>query len=315
MRRPGKYREPRYHDPEDLRLVEIIEPGRRARAAAVNIIGVPFDGAVLGRRGAAGGPEVVRGALSAFSNYGIEKGVSLKGARIVDLGDLVVPKEDVIKAHMVIEREVSAELRKDSMLVLLGGDNSISLPGLRAAARKFGRLGLVVVDSHLDLRGKIGGKPSSGSSYGLAMETVSGLDARRVVEIGAHGFLNSGNYVEKARRLGVKVVTAGEVSERGAEKVGEEAYDTASEGADAVYVSIDLDAVGLAEMAGVSAPSTGGLSGRELLDLAWRLGAGPKVKCADIVELAPGLDLSGRSQVVAASALVSLIGGFLSRTS
>jgi arginase family enzyme len=56
LRRPVKYSAPRYYDASDRRMVQIIKPAKRAMPNAVNILGVPFDGAVLGRRGAAGGP-------------------------------------------------------------------------------------------------------------------------------------------------------------------------------------------------------------------------------------------------------------------
>ena len=296
----------------DLRLAKVVRASVRAAPRAVNILGIPFDGAVLGRKGAAGGPEGFRQAMAGFSNYDVDLGVGLEGARVFDLGDLVVGS-DVVSAHKDIEREVGANLRKGSLLVLLGGDNSLSFPALRAYSQKLGKVGLVVVDSHLDLRGRIGGRPTSGSSYGLAIETVGGLDGRRVAEIGIHGFLNSRRYVEKAERLGVRVFTAQDVRRSGAKRVAEEAYEKAAKGADAVYLSVDLDAVDIAQVSGVSAPSAGGISGGELFELATYFGGRDKVMCADIVELAPSLDPTGRSQVVAATALVSLIAGFVGR--
>lgn len=277
----------------------------------MNILGVPFDGAVLGRKGAAGGPAAVREAFSGFSNYNIELRVGLQDARIFDLGDLKVDNEDVQGAHREIEKEVGRDLQGDSLLVIVGGDNSLSLPSIRAFRKKYGEVGLIVIDSHLDLRGKIGGKPTSGSSYGLAIE--EGLKPERVVEIGAHGFLNSEQYARKAEKLGIDVVTAAMVDEEGPELVAKNAYAHASKGARAVYLSVDLDAVDLSQVSGVSAPSVGGISSRELFELVYSLTKKPKVKCADLVELAPALDSSGRSQVVAATALAYLFGGFCNR--
>lgn len=273
----------------------------------MNLLGVPFDGAVLGRKGAAGGPAAVREALSGFSNYNAELGVGLRGSRIFDLGDIKVDKDDVISAQSETEHEVEEALDESSLLIIIGGDNSISLPSLRAFGRRFREIGLIVIDSHLDLRGKIGGKPTSGSSYGLALEERLGLDPRRVVEIGIHGFLNSEHYVNKAKKLGVGVVTAAEVRRKGAKAVAAEAYVRASKGANAVYVSVDLDAVDLAQVSGVSAPSAGGISSAELFELLYLLTKKPKVKCADLVELAPRLDPTGRSQIVAATALTCML--------
>lgn len=312
MRRPAPYPAPRYEDPNDLRLVRIIRAGKNAEPHAVNIIGVPFDGAVLGRRGAAEGPDAIRQAMSGFSNYNIELDVGLEDARIRDLGDVVVGPR-VHEAHAIVQSEVSDAVRDDAMLVILGGDNSISLPALTSCAKKLGKVGLVVIDSHLDLRGEIEGKPTSGSSYGLAMERRV-VKPKNVAEIGAHGFLNSRVYADRAKRLGVALFTAEEVSRRGARAVARDAYARASRGTDAVYVSFDLDAVDLAQVSGVSAPSAGGMWARNALVLLYELARMPRVRCADIVELAPGLDPTGGSQRVAAAALVYLVAGYQART-
>jgi len=313
MRKPGVYMKPRFTDPRDKRLVRMIRTAKRSRTNSVNIIGIPFDGAVLGRKGAKEGPAAIRHVMTGFSNYNLELGVGLEGARISDLGDISLGTEDVVRAHRMIESEVFQSLEASSLLVILGGDNSISLPALTALSRRFGKIGLVVVDSHFDLRGKIGGKPTSGSSYGLAIETLQGLDPHRVVEIGIHGFLNSKSYAEEAQKQGVRVYTAKEVREAGPEAVAREAYATAAEGADAVYLSVDLDAVDLAWVSGVSAPSAGGVSASELLGIVHAITKMSEVKCMDLVELAPSLDSTGRSAVVAATALTYAVAGFVSR--
>lgn len=315
MRTPAAYPPPAYADPNDRRLVQIIKRAESAQAKAVNLIGVPFDGAILGRKGAAGGPSALRRAMLGFSTYSAELGVSLEAARAFDLGDVQVFPEDVLGTHAEVEAEVAGALVPDSLLIILGGDNSVSLPSMRACAKKYGRIGLIVIDSHLDLRGEIGGRPTSGSSYGLAVRELRGLDPRRVVEIGAHGFLNAKHYHDEAGRLGITVITAKMVRERGLEATAAEAYAIASTGADAVYLSVDIDAADLSYVSGVSAPSPGGLRADELSSLVYTLGRRAAVKCADIVELAPSLDTTGRSERVAADITVNLVAAFASRAS
>ncbi len=313
MRTPADYPPPKYSDPDDLRLTRLIESADRSAPRAVNILGVPFDGAVLGRRGAAEGPAAVRLAMSGFSNYCVELGLGLTGSRIFDLGDISFHDgEDVVSAHETVEKEVAEGVREGSLLVLVGGDNSVSLPALRAMSKRYGEVGLVVIDSHFDLRGRIGGKPTSGSSYGLAIEEA-GLDPHRVAEIGIHGFLNSEAYARKAERLGVSVFTASDVREKGPRGIAREAYRVAAKGARAVYLSVDLDAVDLAQVSGVSAPSVGGITPNELCEIVFRVSSGDKLVAADIVELAPKLDPTGRSQIVAATTLVYMAAGFKGR--
>ncbi len=312
MRRPASYPKPGYSDPRDRRLVSIVRSSDRAEAGAVNILGVPFDGAVLGRKGAAGGPSAIRNAMRFFSNFDPELSLDLRDAAIVDLGDVTTDAGDVTKVHAEVEKEVASALLPSSLLVLVGGDNSISLPSIRACSRDR-KLGVVVFDSHFDMREPMEGKPTSGSSYGTALRTVGSLSGSRFVEVGIHGFLNSREYADEAHRLGATIITAKEVRKAGAAESARRAHDIASLGADCVYVSVDLDCMDIAHMPGVSAPSAGGLGANELFEALYFLGSRKNVVCADIVELAPQLDPSGKSEVVAATALLHLVAGFMAR--
>jgi formimidoylglutamase len=313
LKRPARYPSPSYHDPNDKRLVQIIRVRKRAEPRSVNILGVPYDAAVLGRKGAADGPQGIREAMTGFSSYNLELDVGLEDARIFDLGDVVFDSDDVAAAHVNVEEEVSSSVRKDALLVIIGGDNSITLPALEASSKKLGNLGLIVIDSHLDLRGKINGRPTSGSSYGLAIEKHF-VSPKNVVEIGIHGFLNSRIYVEKARKLGVRLIAAEAVAKRGARTIAKEAYGFASDGVDVVYLSVDFDAIDLSQVSGVSAPSAGGISAQDLFTLVYEIAKRPKVKCVDFVELAPKLDPTGRSPRVAAGAVVCALAGYQKRT-
>jgi len=55
LRRPTNYPAPAHTDSRDKRPVSIIGKPERVATNAVSILGVPFDGDVLGRRGAAEG--------------------------------------------------------------------------------------------------------------------------------------------------------------------------------------------------------------------------------------------------------------------
>ncbi|MDG6898354.1 MAG: agmatinase family protein [Nitrososphaerota archaeon] len=312
MRSPADYPMPAYVDSRDRRLISTIERASNAKAGAVNIMGIPYDGAVLGRKGAAEGPGAIRRAMRLFSSYNPELRQDLLRTRIVDIGDVVVRSPDVERVHSEVKAEVGDAISNSSLLVVLGGDNSISLPSIAACAEMFRRVGLVVFDSHFDFREPMNGKPTSGSAYGTAVR-IKSVDGSRLVEVGIHGFLNSLSYAEEVKKQGVTVITAEDVRRLGPEAVVRRAYGIASRGADAVYVSIDLDCVDLSQVSGVSAPSAGGMSSTDLFKMLYFLGGKRKVVCSDLVELAPPLDPTGRSEMVAATALVYLIAGFGNR--
>lgn len=305
---------PRFFDAKDKRLVSIIQLADTAKDNAVNIIGVPYDGAVIGRKGAVEGPMAIRQVLGGASNYNPELGVDLLDAKVFDLGDVVLGSEDPETVQAQVRSEASGMLDKSSLLVLLGGDNSLSLGSITACAAKFGKIGLIVLDAHYDLRGKMGGKPTSGSSYGLAINTLKNeLDPNRVVEIGVRGFVNSRAYADDARQLGITTYTPADVRRLGTAKVAQQAYEIAAKDAEAVYLSIDVDCIDMAQVCGVSAPSAGGLDTWEVNEMVYFFGRQDKVVCSDLVELAPPLDPTGRSQMVAMTVLLHLIAGFKMR--
>lgn len=294
----------------------MIQLADKAKSDACNILGVPYDGAVIGRKGAAEGPAAIRQVLGGASNYSPELGVDLLDARVFDLGDIIIGSEDPEIIQNQVKSEALDMLDRSSMLVILGGDNSISLGSIAACAHKFGKIGLIILDAHYDLRGRIGGKPTSGSSYGLALDTLrSELEPNRVVEIGVRGFVNSRDYADKARQLGIITYTPADVRRLGTAKVAQHAYEAASSGAEAVYLSIDIDCVDMAQVCGVSAPSAAGLDAWEVNELAYFFAKQGKVACSDLVELAPPLDPTGRSQIVAMTVLLHLIAGFKMRGS
>ncbi|MEM0117831.1 MAG: arginase family protein [Conexivisphaerales archaeon] len=303
------YPTPTYKDRHDRRMVSIIRRSNAPMNESVNILGIPFDGATLGRKGSSEAPRAIREALRFNSNFNPEIGISLARARIYDLGDLVLNEQDVKDVHRAIGKEVRRCIRPSSLLILIGGDNSISLPAITALS-KCGNLGLIVVDSHYDMRGEIAGKPTSGSSYYLALKRHGERLKGRVAYIGQHGFLNSLFYANRAEKLGVKVFTASDVLKEGALAIARSAYSIASEGADCVYLSVDIDCVGLAEVSGVSAPSPSGLSSAQLFSICTYLASREKVKVVDVVETSPSLDQTGRSQIVAATTLCYLAAGF-----
>jgi Arginase/agmatinase/formimionoglutamate hydrolase, arginase family len=308
MRRKAVYPSPSYTDKHDKRIISIIRHSELPQTNAVNILGIPFDGATLGRKGSSAAPQAIRESLRFNSNFNPELGISLENARIYDLGDVVLKSKDVRAVHSQIKKEVSKCILHSSFLVILGGDNSISLPSITALSEHCESIGLIVLDSHYDLRGEISGRPTSGSSYYLAMKRLGKKLKGRVAYIGQHGFLNSSFYASRAERMGITVFTALDVMNEGAYRIARAAYSIASNDAECIYLSIDIDCSG--EVTGVSAPSPAGISSRDIFTICNYIASSEKLLAADIVETSPPLDPTGRSQLVASSAICYLASGF-----
>lgn len=272
----------------------------------VVLLGLPFDGAVLGRRGAREGPEAVRAALAGMKTCRLPEHRTAVAA--ADWGDVDLPPDaPVEEAHQAARRAAREAREADATLVALGGDHSLTYPLARPHAEAVDDLGVVNVDAHLDVRA-VDGPPNSGSSFGrlLRDDLVAGA---HLVELGLRDFATSRTYVDWARDRGATLVSADEARRTDPATLVADAYQGPLEGVDAIYLSLDVDAVDQAHAPGVSAPTPGGLSSARFAALAREAVRQAPVPVAgvDLVETAPRHDPTDRTARTAALALAHVL--------
>ncbi|HEU4560958.1 MAG TPA: agmatinase family protein [Longimicrobium sp.] len=294
--------------PPDPRAASLLRPStaRPAEGDTV-VIGLPYDGGIPTRPGARFGPKAIREALSAFSAYDGENDV----APVTDLGDLALPTMNGADAHARIEQAAREVFAAGARGIFLGGDHGCTGSVIRglAAARPGLRLGLISIDAHLDVREYAGeASLSSGTPFRRALETEV-LEGARVSMVGIRRFANSRHYLGWAREQGIHLITADEVATKGAVNVAKAALYAATRDADALYLSIDIDAADAADAPGVSATGIGGLTAREMIDLVSTIATHPKLIGADLMELSPPYDQDSRTAKLAARLLLELLAG------
>src|SRR6056297_1728287 len=78
-------------DPIDETFGDVVEPAdvEEAHSFDVVLLGEPYDGAVIGRRGARDGPAAIRDELASVKTHHVEAGPV---ANVADLGDLAWPE-------------------------------------------------------------------------------------------------------------------------------------------------------------------------------------------------------------------------------
>ncbi|MGZ8997100.1 MAG: arginase family protein, partial [Rhodospirillales bacterium] len=119
----------------------------RSREAAVCVAGVPYDIGTSNRPGARFGPHAIRHASRMLLD-GDHPGswVDPSKMSLADIGDFRIALGDVQASMRLIERQATGIAH----LIALGGDHSVTLPLLRALARRFGPIGLIHFDAHVD---------------------------------------------------------------------------------------------------------------------------------------------------------------------
>ncbi|HEX6747069.1 MAG TPA: agmatinase family protein [Longimicrobium sp.] len=294
--------------PPDPRASTLLRPATGPLAAGETVIlGLPYDGGVPTRPGARFGPKAIRDALAAFGAYDGERDV----VPTTDLGDLALPTMNGREAHARIEGAAREVFAAGARAIFLGGDHGCTGSVVRglAAARPDVRLGVINIDAHLDVREYADDASlSSGTPFRRAIE--SGIvDGARVSMVGIRRFANSRHYLDWAREQGIHLITLDELAAKGAVQSAKAALYAATRDADALYLSIDMDAADAAFAPGVSASGIGGLTAREMIDLVTTIASHPLLIGADVMELSPPYDHDARTAKLAARLVLELLAG------
>ncbi|MFC6865409.1 arginase [Halomicroarcula sp. GCM10025817] len=296
----------------------------------VRILGVPMD---LGadRRGVDMGPSAIR--------YGGLAGqLERLGYDCVDGGDIAVPNpEERDPDSAVFERgrakyfeatrDVCADVRTaveatvadDEFPLVLGGDHSIAIGTVAGAARPDEEVGVVWFDAHGDFNTPA--TSPSGNTHGMSLAAILGrgefadhdwaptpaVSEENVVLVGLR------DVDDGERRLinesEVTAYTMSDIDTRSAPAVVEEALDVATEGTDAIHVSLDMDWLDPTEAPGVGTPVRGGVSYREA-HVAMESVADRResLRSMELVEVNPILDDHNRTAELACELVASAFG-------
>ncbi|HEX8375675.1 MAG TPA: formimidoylglutamase [Geminicoccaceae bacterium] len=294
--------------PPDPRAATLLRPSAGAlREDETVILGLPYDGGIPTRPGARFGPKAIREALAAFGTWDGER----DAAPATDLGDLALPTTDGREAHRRIEEAARTVFAAGARAVFLGGDHGCTGSVIRglAAARPGLRLGVITLDAHLDVREYADeASLSSGTPFRRALETEI-LSGERVAMVGIRRFANSRHYLDWAAGERIHLLSVDHLSREGVFATATAALDAATRDADALYLSIDMDAADAAFAPGVSASGIGGLTAREMIELVAAIAIHPKLIGADVMELSPPYDQDARTAKLAARLLLELLAG------
>ncbi|HEX7153455.1 MAG TPA: agmatinase family protein [Thermoanaerobaculia bacterium] len=284
-------------DPRDPRASSLLVPSDSFDRGDFVLLGLPFDSSIPSRPGAKLGPKGFRDALPSLTTFG--RGVDLAGRVCRDLGDLDLPPTSVRRAHERVQSASREIFARGATPFFIGGDNGLTGALIRglAEARPELKLGLVVIDSHYDVREYDDEDSlSSGTPYRRALETPI-CSGDRTFILGTREFANSSYYDHYLHDQGVTTIPIDTFDARGARDIAAELRGTLEASCDAIFLSIDIDAV---ELPGSSAAAPGTLTSREAIAIMREVAGSTKFLAADLSELSPPWDVSGLTAKLAA---------------
>jgi len=305
--RPGNW----VPDEYDVGIKDIMVDWNEAKAADVGIVGIPFDTAVMGRRGCRFGPEGVRSALVYSNVYepGLDMDLS-KGFVLTDFGNIDVMHTDVLKTHERVEKVMTEIFKTGVTPVIIGGDHSLAYPDIKSLINVVdGDIGVINIDGHMDVRISHHGEISSGTPFRRLLEQPERpLNPKHFVEIGINGWLNSRFYRDYCREKGIRIISARETHQRGIEQVVEEALSIVTNGTKAFFLTVDIDGLDISVAPGTNAPNPGGLTAYQALEAVWTIGQHPLCRAMDLLEVAPPLDVGNLTSLMGAALILNFLG-------
>ena len=277
-----------------------------ATDAEIGLYGIPWDGGTTNRAGARHGPRQIRDASALMRKVHPVVNISpFKLARCADFGDAPVNPLAIEPTLDMIENFVAEMVEHNIMPLGAGGDHLVSLPVLRALAKKHGPLGMVHFDANTDTWDRYFGdcKYTHGTPFRRAIEEGL-LDPKRIVQIGIRGGLYSETDDDWGLEQGIRVMRMEEFTElgvAGALKVAREVV-----GDQATYISFDVDCLDPVFAPGTGTPEIGGLTTVEAQQMVRGL-RGLNLIGADLVEVSPPFDPSGATALVGATLMWEML--------
>jgi agmatinase len=222
----------------------------------------------------------------------------------IDAGDIPTTMHDNAGNRATIEAKTREILALPAIPILLGGDDSVPIPFLAGFA-DHGPVWILQIDAHIDWRDELHGERygySSPMRRASEMPHVAGI-----VQVGIRGVGSARPAeIEAARHYGSRIVTAREIHSQGVEA----ALRHIPEGA-RVVITLDCDGLDPGIMPGVAAPTPGGLTYTQVIDLITGVGQRARIAGFDLVEFYPPADIGGLSALTAARLLVNVIGAIV----
>ncbi|MCL2099933.1 MAG: agmatinase [Oscillospiraceae bacterium] len=258
------------------------------------IFGAPFDGTASYRPGARFAPAAIRNESYSIETYSPYLDADLDDINIYDGGDLNFAPKNTESVLNQIEAYTETIFNDNKLPVMLGGEQLITLGAVRAAYKKYPELCIVHFGAHAGMRDVyLGGKLSHATIMRRCHDL---LGDRRIFQFG----IRSGGKEEFVFSKNHNFINRFDFNNLG------EVLNILSGRELPVYFTLDLDILDPADLPGTGTPEAGGVNFKDLLEAVIDV-CDLNIIGADITELCPPYDPSGRSTGLACRILREIL--------
>ncbi len=263
-----------HHQPRNPGFLDLPPEMRDPQHSRFAVLPVPYDETSSWKKGSDKGPEAIIDASAIVEWYDIQTNAEPCRRGITTLPPIEwkgSPKE--LADH--VEAAMDAIFDREQIPILLGGEHSVSVGAIRAAARRVKGLSVLQIDAHGDTR-----EEYEGSTYSHACVMAWAKEWCQIVQVGIRAIDAS----EAETMSRDRVFFAHDIVQNPDTSWMDRAIDLLS---DDVYITIDLDAFDPSLIPATGTPEPGGLSWSDVDRFLNRVVAKRRVAAFDVVELLP----------------------------
>lgn len=240
------------------------------------------------------GPESLRKAIASLTanidrhNFDLGGPTFPEGTkRVVDCGDLLWSDHDFASNRATITNAISKIIAQNVVPILIGGDDSVPIPMIKAMETTGKSYTILQIDAHIDWRDSHMGETHGLSSTMRRASEMSHIE--NIIQVGARG-IGSGHSsdYDDAVSWGVKFFTGIDIHRSGIAPIIEEINEGSN-----IILCIDIDALDPSIAPNTIGRTPGGLTYYQVLELIMAAADKGSISAVDFVEIMPEVDIDG----------------------
>jgi len=273
----------------------------------IGLLGAPLAAGSVTPGACDRAPALLRKTLKRIARYDIGMGRSVF-TPVRDRGDIDLTGLTIEQATDPIRNAVEASVGEHALTLVAGGNNAITRPAVLALG-DLGKVGLITLDAHFDMRDLDAGLSNGNPVRALIQD---GLPGRNIAQIGLASFANTAKMHRDAIAAGSLAIGIDEARGGGIATAIEKAIEHTAH-CEALMIDCDIDVIDRSQMPGAPGARPGGM---DVTDFFWavrRLARDRRTRVIDLTEWDPSLDPSDLSALTAGRWVAECIAGFEAR--
>ena len=269
--------------PAEASFLDLDPRYSRYRSSRFVVLALPYEATVSYGTGTSAAPAAIIKASTQVELFDEELRAEFFQAGIFPAQALECKSTGPEEIQKRIASAASEFLADDKFVLALGGEHSVSVALIEAAAQRWPNLSVLHLDAHADLRNTY---QQSKYSHACVLRRIWELSIP-TVSVGIRSYcLEESQLIEASPE---RLIAARQIARaRSHRSTTRQWMDQVLAGlSDTVYLTVDIDVFDPSQAPGTGTPEPGGLDWYEVTALLRRVAKSKKIVSADIVEVIP----------------------------